>query len=99
MSRPLDISTGLQELIRPFPPKLKARIRNSLETIARDPRSGKPLVENLQGFRNYKVGRFRVVYRDHGEKIQIVGIGPRETIYEKVAIELKKEIGGKIKPK
>ena len=89
MKRRLRIPENLQTLIRHLAPELKRRVRSSLDEIKQSPESGKSLVENLQGLRSYKLGQFRILYRE-GEVIEIVAIGPRKTIYQKVALEIKR---------
>ena len=51
--------------------------------IIADPKAGKPLKDELEGLRSFRVSRFRIIYRvaEPGE-IQVVSIGPRDAIYE-----------------
>jgi mRNA interferase RelE/StbE len=73
----------LRDLIRKMHPDLKKRIRASLDVILSDPKSGKPLVEELYGLRSFRVKTFRIIYRiKEPEIIEIIAIGPRERIYE-----------------
>lgn len=87
----LRIPESLQVLIRHLAPAIKYKVRESLEEIRKHPELGKPLTEDLEGLRSYKVGQIRVVYR-LGDPIELVGIGPRKTIYQKVALEIKKNV-------
>ena len=76
--------------IRRLHPHLKKKVRFALETIARDPFSGKALKDDLQGLMSFRVSRFRIVYRiDARKDIEIVTIGPRRIIYEETLRLLK----------
>ena len=76
----------VQETIIHLPPSLKQKIRCALETLSEDPHLGKPLKDKLKGMWSYRVSRYRIVYRIHHNwiEIQIVAIGQRNLIYERV---------------
>ena len=76
----------VEKTLSRFPPLLKGRIRAALEAIQEDPNLGKPLKEELRGLWSYRVNRYRIVYRIVHDRIeiQIIDIGPRAMIYEKV---------------
>lgn len=78
------------EQIRHSPPHLKSSIRHVLDEILETPSAGKPLTEELEGFRSYKIGKFRIIYQVKELTISIVAIGPRKTIYQKMSLELKR---------
>jgi len=60
--------------------------------ILADPHSGKALKEELSGLRSFRVGRFRIIYRiAAGKEIEIVTIGPRESIYRETYLLLRKD--------
>jgi mRNA-degrading endonuclease RelE of RelBE toxin-antitoxin system len=62
-------------------PQLKRKVRAALADILKDPDCGKALKEELEGYWSMPIGRTRIIYR-HGESgVEIVAIGPRETIY------------------
>lgn len=85
----------LAELIRGLHPEIKRKIKGSLKNIAADPNSGKPLKDELEGLRSFRVSRFRIVYRvAESREIQIIAIGPRERIYEETYRLVKKESRG-----
>lgn len=86
----LLLDEELEELIRRLAPDLKKKIRGALDEIASHPQRGKSLVEDLEGCRSYRVGRMRIIYRPETEWVEIMGIGPRETIYEQIALEIRK---------
>ncbi|MDD9962873.1 MAG: type II toxin-antitoxin system RelE/ParE family toxin [Gammaproteobacteria bacterium] len=79
----LKVPEETAALIRHSHPALKRRIREALRTIVEDPTSGKPLVDELQGLRSFRLGRIRIVYAiNESDSIDIVTIGPRKRIYE-----------------
>jgi mRNA interferase RelE/StbE len=86
MARPtyrLRISNAQADVVRGLHPRLKRKIREAFRAIAADPDAGKPLKEELQGLRSFRVGRFRIVYRVAASRlVEVVSVGPRENIYE-----------------
>lgn len=86
MTRPiyrLRVPVDVTELIRGLHPDIKQKIRVALEQIVAEPHSGKALRDELNGLRSFRVGRFRIVYRLAANRlIELVAVGPRETIYE-----------------
>ena len=45
---------------------------------------GKPLSGNLKGFRRVRVGDFRIVYKVAGNKVIVVIVDFRKTVYKRV---------------
>ena len=83
MSHQLRIPDEVARLIRNLHPTIKRKVRAALQTIVETPTCGKPLKEELAGLRNYRIGRFRIVYRIAEDRlIEIVAVGPRKSIYE-----------------
>ncbi len=81
--RKLKVPDIIAELIRNLHPHLKKKVKASLQAIVSDPYSGKPLKDELEGLRSFRVSRFKIIYRISGKKlIEIIAIGPRECIYE-----------------
>ena len=80
--RRLRIPDEIVSLIRGLHPELKRKIRSALDDLLDDPTIGKALREELSGLRSCRVARFRIVYRVAGTVIEIVAVGPRQTIYE-----------------
>ena len=62
----------------------------ALEALRQEPSTGKPLVEELAGWRSLRVGRLRILYREAGRVIEIGAIGPRATVY----LDAARRIGG-----
>lgn len=71
-------------LIRHLHPVKKQKLKEALRSMAADPAIGKALHEELEGFCSYRVGNLRIIYSIHRSKklIQLVMVGPRETIYQ-----------------
>jgi mRNA interferase RelE/StbE len=79
-------------LVRSLHPELKKKVRASFRRILDDPQAGKKLVDELEGLRSFRIGRFRVIYRVEEKKnIAAVAVGPRETIYEDTYRTIKKQ--------
>lgn len=73
-----------REALGRLAPATKRRIRAALDALVSDPAGGKELQLELAGYRTYRVGRFRIVYRTNA-MVRVVAIGPRETIYQDAA--------------
>ena len=80
--RRLRIPNDVAELIRGLHPDLKRKVRCALDDLLADPTIGKALREELAGLRSCRIARFRIIYRIAGTVIEIVAVGPRQTIYE-----------------
>jgi len=42
----------------------------------------------LAGFRSYRIGRYRLIYRIGKERLVLEALGPREDIYERLVLEI-----------
>ena len=84
----LKVPTEVRNLIRHLPPVLKRKVRAALADILDDPTCGKALKEELEGYWSLRVGRTRIVYRLAASNIEIVTIGPRESVYEEATREI-----------
>jgi len=79
----LLVPGNITDLIRTMHPHLKKKVKASFKIILSDPMSGKALKDELLGLRSFRVSKFRLIYRLSNKKqIEIVAIGPRESIYE-----------------
>ncbi|MEX0802414.1 MAG: type II toxin-antitoxin system RelE/ParE family toxin [Candidatus Binatia bacterium] len=87
----LKVAAEVRSLIRRLPPELKRKVRAALADVLVDPGCGKALKENLQGYWSLRVGRSRIIYRPIARGVEIVAIGPRETIYEDAARQVFRE--------
>lgn len=81
----LKVPAEVRDLIRHLHPELKRKLRAALADIMEDPTCGKALKEQLEGYWSLRVGRSRVIYRPLEDIVEIVAIGPRQTIYEEAA--------------
>jgi mRNA-degrading endonuclease RelE of RelBE toxin-antitoxin system len=86
----LGVPADVRNLIRHLPPVLEKKIRAALADILDDPTCGKTLKEELEGYWSLRVGRTRIVYRLAENDVEIVTVGPRETVYEQAARELRR---------
>ncbi len=79
------------EVIRHLHPDLKRSVRQAVRALCADPTCGEPLQKELEGYWKYRVRRFRIVYTiDRPDRIiRIVAVGPRRTIYEQAADQLR----------
>jgi len=88
----LRVPDEIVALIRGCHPLLKRKIRAGLRQITTNPESGKSLKEELEGLKSYRISRFRIVYRVSPKRIiDIIAIGPRQSIYEETYRTIKKE--------
>jgi mRNA-degrading endonuclease RelE of RelBE toxin-antitoxin system len=78
---PLRLPPSVQETIRSLHPDLKRRVHGALDELRRRPARGKLLVGELSGWRSWRVGKIRVIYRERHSAIEVAAIGPRATIY------------------
>ncbi|MEW6713756.1 MAG: type II toxin-antitoxin system RelE/ParE family toxin [Nitrospirota bacterium] len=89
--RKLKAPDDIAHFIRTMHPDLKKKIRAGLSIILTNTFDGKALKDELAGLRSFRVSRFRIIYREGRNVIEIVAIGPRERIYEDTYKLLKKE--------
>ena len=90
--RKLRVPDEIAALIRGCHPQLKRKIRAGLRHILTDPESGKSLKDDLEGLKNYRISRFRIIYRTFSKQtIDIVAVGPRKAIYEETYRIIMKE--------
>ena len=93
MKRPLIVPDALRDFIRHLPPSLKRKIKDGLLEIAGDPARGKMLRDELAGLRSYRIGNCRIIYQTDERAITLITVGPRKTVYQKAALELKRSAG------
>jgi len=78
----LRIPDEVGSLIRSLHPDLKRKIKAGVQRILDNAESGKMLKDDLSGLRSFRVGKFRIIYRNSKAMIEIIALGPRKTIYE-----------------
>ncbi len=81
-------SDALREQIAHLPPYLKFHARKVMDDIRENPESGKPLGEELTGYRSYRIGRYRLIYRIAEDRLVLEAFGPRSDIYERFVLEI-----------
>ena len=88
----LIITPRVQSSLRAFPPEAKRYIREALDEIRKDPWVGKPLRDELAGLHSFRTRRFRVIYQiqRHVVTVVVIAVGPRKTVYEELATELRR---------
>lgn len=59
-----------------------------MDDIRKNPESGKPLEEELDGYHSYRVGRYRLIYRIVSGRLVLEALGPRSAIYERFVLEI-----------
>lgn len=89
----LRLDASLAELIRSLHPNLKRKVKAALQAILQQPHCGKSLKDELSGLRSFRVGNFRIVYKQSASSIDLVAIGPRKTIYEETYKLIRKSQG------
>jgi mRNA-degrading endonuclease RelE of RelBE toxin-antitoxin system len=87
----VEFPQTVAQIVKHLPPSLKRDVRNALRRIAGEPSAGKALRDDLEGLQSYRLGRFRIIYRTCGRKIEVVAIGPRRTIYRAAARGIRRE--------
>lgn len=88
MENSWDISSALKEQIRHLPPDLKRQVWEAIDDILKNPETGKSLSEDLAGYRSYRIGRYRLIYRIEEERLVLEAIGSRKDIYERFVLEI-----------
>ncbi|MBI5076629.1 MAG: type II toxin-antitoxin system RelE/ParE family toxin [Nitrospirae bacterium] len=85
------IPSDTLEFLKTLHPDIKKKLKAGLKEIAKNPLSGKALKEELEGLRSFRVGKYRIVYREEPSALEIIAAGVRETIYEDTLSKLLKE--------
>lgn len=73
--------------MRTLPPEVKKGVRRVLDTLQKNPYLGKPLTEELTGFRSVAFKRYRIIYRLNlqEQKVLLDFVGYRTDIYRKAS--------------
>ena len=66
-------------------------LRAALADILDDPSCGKAPKEELEGYWSLRLGRSRIIYRLSVGAVEIVAVGPRESIYEMAARQMRRD--------
>lgn len=80
----ISIPPHVADVLRHLPPAIKRDAKQALRILSEDPRAGQPLERELRGLWKYRIRSFRIVYHLVADQrlIQVIGIGPRRTIYD-----------------
>jgi mRNA interferase RelE/StbE len=90
----IRVPNEVAELIRSLHPQLKRKVKASLTSIQKNPRSGKALRGELEGLWSTRVSRLRLIYRiGRRRRIELIALGPRERIYEETLRLVRKDPG------
>jgi len=88
VKKPWRVSAALKKQISHLPPDLKFQVRSALDVIWEQPESGKPLEDDLAGYRSYRIGKYRLIYRSEADRLVLEAVGPRSDIYERFVLEI-----------
>ena len=71
-------------LISKLPPDIKRLVRSTIESLSAKPTMGTELTGELEGYRSYRVRRYRIIYRvnDKASSIEVYHVGHRRDVYE-----------------
>jgi len=88
---PWYVPEEIKREIRHFTPFLKSLVREAMDQISKDPKSGKTLEDELSGLRSYRIGKYRLVYRIETDRLNLSAVGSRRDIYERIILEIGRE--------
>jgi mRNA interferase RelE/StbE len=71
-------------LISKLPPEIKRLVRSTVEALLTTPAIGTELTGELEGYRSYRIRRYRIIYRINQEEhcLEIYHVGHRSDVYE-----------------
>ena len=71
-------------LIAKLPPEIKRLVRSTIDALVAKPKMGTELTGELNGYRSYRVRRYRIIYRINEEDscIEVYHVGHRRDVYE-----------------
>jgi mRNA-degrading endonuclease RelE of RelBE toxin-antitoxin system len=84
------VSNAIKDFIKSLPPSIKKKLKQAFIEISKDPDIGKHLIEDLDKYYSYRIGRIRIIYDMQKSIPTIQAIGPRKTIYRDFAIQITK---------
>lgn len=76
--------------IKDLEPRIKSRIKISIERLQDHPLEGKPLSGELHGFRSQRVGDYRIIYNIKSDRklLYILYVGHRKSVYQEAKRKL-----------
>lgn len=65
-------------------PALRAIVKKEIEGLETNPKAGKKMERDLEGFHSIRIEEFsfRIVYKISGDRVEIYAIGHRKEVYE-----------------
>ena len=71
-------------LISKLPPEIKRLVRSTIDALLAKSKMGTELTGELDGYRSYRVRRYRIIYRINEEDscIEVYHVGHRRDVYE-----------------
>lgn len=71
-------------LIAKLPPDIKRLVRSTIDELVIEPAAGTELVGELDGYRSYRVRRYRIIYRvnEKASCVEVYHVGHRRDVYE-----------------
>ena len=69
---------------RKLPSEVKNRVLRAIDEIATNPFMGIRLRGELEGYRRWRIGKYRIIYmiNQKSKLVVLLDIGPRKTIYK-----------------
>ncbi len=86
MSWSVSYTKTAAKAIRKLDPGVRAQVRAAIERLVDSPTRGKPLQLTLNGLRSWRTGEWRIVYRAHSDRLEIlvVAVGHRREVYDRL---------------
>ena len=83
---PLELQSHLAHL----PPAVKQKVHASLRLLETNPWAGKPLGQELTGYRSHPIHPYRIIYRIETQErlVRLVRVAPRREVYDLLAHQL-----------
>lgn len=71
-------------LIPKLPPEIKRLVRSTIDALLVKPKMGTELTGELDGYRSYRVKRYRIIYRFNEEdsSIEVYHVRHRRDVYD-----------------
>ena len=71
-------------LIAKLPPEIKRLVRSTIDALLTKHQAGTELTGELDGYRSYRVRRYRIIYRVNEEDscVEIYHVGQRRDVYQ-----------------
>jgi len=81
------------EDLKHYHPSTKRGLRTAIEVLSLNASTGKPLRDEFEGIYSLRFKRYRIIYRYQEKKrqIEIILIGARFDVYERLASYLRQE--------